>query len=175
MEKLPFELEIEILKYKGVAELKKIIEQQYSLSFEKLNNFLVKYNGLIFGSLPIHCFNIDCPYDDLDICIKFDSTKTHQDCYLEFLEIFTIDKDRVLITKNPVINVISNNIIYYNLEYHYDNQIIDMTLFNDNPNNIILNEPFFDISQICFDGKTFHFPFDKNYMDILSFPIDQSI
>ena len=167
MVRLPYELEIEILKYKAVTELKKIIEEQYFLNFDKLKNFLVKYNGLIFGSLAIYCFDLDCPYKDLDICIKFDRTKTHQDCYLEFLEIFTIEKDRVLIIKNPVLNSVNDNTIKYNLKYSYTNQIIDMTLFNENPKNIILDEPFFDISQICFDGITFHFPFGKNYMDIL--------
>lgn len=168
MDNIPYELQINIYKFRASYELRKICDKYY-ISFEKLCDFLIKNKGIIVGSCAIHCIDPSCSFSDIDICIQHEKVRFPPDYYKEFLSIYTIDNSEVKINKNPIDNSVSEKETDadYHLEFLVNEKKIDMTLMPYDPKIVMCEENIFDISNIIFDGRNWNIPF--NFNDFMKF------
>lgn len=165
----PLELQNIILQYRATVLLQKICSQYY-LDFDKLCDFLKKYQGVITGSCSIACFIPGFLFHDIDIFILKGNDRTIKP-YHDFLPIFTLDNtDEVIIDKCPLhdpLLLIEPPIIAFDYKYvyKYRNLQIDMNVYPRGTYNHMkeLGETNYDLDccKIMFDGDKWILPQDN--------------
>lgn len=160
-----------IYLYRANFTLKDICNE-YFIDFKKLCLFLKKYNAIIHGSSIMHCFDTIIEYNDIDILVYYPksnqkSNKSYQkmDIWMDFLSIYTIDKEIIKVKRTPIANPLflkSPNDYHIQFINKHDKKIIDMLFFIEMPCDAINKYLFTSISNSFFDGTHFNIPFSDN-------------
>lgn len=87
MDCLPLEVKNIIYEYRAVYNLRNLCIA-YQLDFDSLIEFLIRYNGSIYGSCAICCIISRGSFNDINIWVTLSSEDKNQQIWKEFSKIF---------------------------------------------------------------------------------------
>jgi len=141
-----------IMKTIATLRLKDICSQN-NLNFKNLCDFLIKYKGVIIGSASLHCFDIECMYNDIDIFIENSNLKD-VDCELMFYKCF--DKS-------------FSPFVYQGFfTKHIKYEKVDLSILDENVIQNVKNNVDIECASIMFDGNDWYLPFTGSLVKYFS-------
>lgn len=170
---LDVDIQNEFMKRKATLILQDVCTK-LDIEFDKLCDFLIKYEGVVIGSVATHCFDTTCEYNDIDIFIKETDPDGEEISTLFFNLWKPKEPKKSVKSYGGSWKPYDRPLRKWTLgmlqpgKNHFIHKKMDLTMFPTNVIQYIKNSIDIECTKIYFDGINWNVPFTGSILNYFS-------